>query len=244
MSDHSSRSSRWTRRQVTNGAAAAFFTGSMAALFPELGANAAVRDDRAAPAGDWYLEVPATQIELTSAESSASTSRLAILADRSEYAATASLALGRTVTSKTMLRTMTDGRTIRAAGVAMSDDLVLATWNETLADGSPGRQASILHRVTDSSITVVAIGGSPGSLKAVPAQGGLRAAAEAGCPTGTHPLRYCTNLDFDNFTACCGGCVVTFVGGPLAGALCALIVCTSCYTSNCSAYTNTCVVNS
>jgi hypothetical protein len=247
MTDQGIKGPRWNRRQLFGGSFAALAAGTVAAVLPELGANAAVRGSRAGDDASWYLEAPARQVELDSSATSQATTKIGALARGSQFVASSALTTTKGSSSKSVIRTMHDGRTIHATGVAMGDSHILTSWSESLADGTPGRNASIVHHVTNTSMTVVAVGGTPETLESVPNGVDHLAAPAASavkCATGTHLLRYCTNLKFDSFAACCGGCVVAFVGSPIAGGLCALIVCTSCYSVNCKKYANTCVINS
>lgn len=244
MTDNSANTPRWTRRQLFGTSFATIAAGAVAAIMPELGANAVVRGARATPEANWYMESPVSQVELSASETTDLAQSAASAAKTSAFGSRSLRTAAASEESKAVLRTMTDGRTVKVSGIALDDAHLLATWEETLQDGSPGRSVTIVHEVTADSMTVVAIGGAPASLQNVSSAADATAADVTSCPTGTHLFRYCTNLQFDAFAACCGGCAVTFLGSPIAGGLCALIVCSSCYSVNCKAWANTCVINS
>ncbi len=224
------------RRQVLGGGVLAAVAGATAMLFPELGANAAARRTNAEAAQAWYHEEPVSQTELDAAEAAAEAERLTSAAATSSYArALAHMPVA--TDAKAADRVMADGRRIRATGYVTGATTVHLVWEESLADGSEGRSSSLVYTTGETTATLAAVGSVPSTVKAV-------AAPAAECAPGTHPVYQCVEMPFDAFMACCGGCVVAFVGSPAAGLVCAAVVCSSCYSANCKRWGNICVVNS
>lgn len=232
------------RRQLIGGGLAAAAVGALSTMFPEF-ANAETRTARSITTvndDQWYLQEPLSTTELDDATARRSAAALTATAALSSVAVDHIDSAKSSTIAKAAIRTYKGGRTITVTGTNLNDTRAVINWQEHLADGSIGRSATAMYDITKDSATLVGTGGSAATMKSVTAYG-TDAVAALKCPVGTYAVRLCTSIDLAGFGSCCGGCVVAFVGSPLAGFLCASIVCTSCYVKNCKKWTNTCAAN-
>ncbi|MCS6557144.1 hypothetical protein NYQ31_01890 [Curtobacterium flaccumfaciens] len=233
------------RRQLIGGGLAAVAVGALSTMFPEL-ANAETRTARGITTvndDEWYLQEPESSTELDDTTAKQHAAALTATAGLADIAAKHIDSANSANIAKSAIRTYKDGRTITVTGTNLSDTRAVINWQEHLADGSVGRSATAMYDVTKDTATLVGNGGSVATLQAVTAAAGTDAVMKLKCPVGTYAVRLCSSMDLAGFGSCCGGCVVAFVGSPLAGFLCATIVCSSCYVKNCKKWVNTCAAN-
>lgn len=233
------------RRQLIGGGLAAVAVGALSTMFPEL-ANAETRTARGLTTvndDEWYLQEAQSTTELDDTTARRSAAALTASSALAPFAAKRIDSAKSGTIAKSAIRKYKDGRTITVTGTNLSDTRAVLNWQEHLADGSVGRSATAMYDITKDAATLVGTGGSASTLKSVTAAAGTDAVMKLKCPVGTYAVRLCTSIDLAGFGSCCGGCVVAFYGSPVAGFLCASIVCTSCYVKNCKKWTNTCAAN-
>ncbi|WIE80962.1 hypothetical protein [Curtobacterium sp. MCSS17_016] len=233
------------RRQLIGGGLAAVAVGALSTMFPEL-ANAETKTARGITTvndDEWYLQEAQSTTELDDSTAKRHAAALTATAALAPVAAKHIDSAKSSTIAKSAIRTYKDGRTVTVTGTNLSDTRAVLNWQEHLADGSVGRSATAMYDVTKDAATLVGTGGSAATMKSVTTPAGTDAVMALKCPTGTYAVRLCSSMSLSGFGSCCGGCVVAFVGSPLAGFLCASIVCSSCYVKNCKKWTNTCAAN-
>ncbi|WP_103063009.1 hypothetical protein [Actinomyces qiguomingii] len=210
----------------------------LSALFPEI-AHAMPRKQTLVEQ-PWYAEVPASEADVTDVESEAWLAELTALG----YSVADADGEGAAVHCNQM--TMEDGRTVLARSATLTSDEVIASYRETLADGTEGRTYASVWSLEGDTVYLEMQGDDIDAAHDVPEsafksgtkQAGGEQLASLKCPYGTARRIDCVAINVDRVITCCGKCGVLALTKAILA--CMAVTCPFCIARSCTKWWEYC----
>lgn len=229
---------QFKRRSVVGFFSFATVGTMLSTLFPEI-AHAMPRKQSLVEQ-PWYAEVPASEADVTDIESEAWLAELTALG----YSVVDADGEGVAVRCNQM--TMEDGRTVLARSAMLASDEVIASYRETLADGTEGRTYASVWSLEGDTVYLEMQGDDIDAAHDVPEsafksgtkQAGGERIASLKCPYGTVYRIDCVAINVSKVLSCCGGC--RNLRNNTAYIACMAVVCPLCITVSCTKWWEYC----